>query len=108
MAMSQNTIRPASYAMHVVCWAALLLVQGVGSRARCDELTADEALRRSKEAMNPPIRFRRVANGISSVISQKTLFDGRLATRVETWLPAPRIALTIGTSYTRMLWTVGD
>lgn len=59
------------------------------------ERTADEVLRRSKEAMMPPIRYRILSQGVHTVISQKILSDGAMAIRTETPSPVHRIALQI-------------
>jgi hypothetical protein len=66
--------------------------------ARGADLTADQIMERSKEAMKPPIHYQMTSQGAKSEVFQKVLSHGGLATRFETSLPKPRISLTLGKS----------
>src|SRR5205814_9972090 len=54
------------------------------------KLTALGMLRRSADAMKPPIRCKVVCNGVTFTVSQKVAFDGLTATRMETASPIKR------------------
>jgi hypothetical protein len=83
-------LRPVLWAFYAAACLAVMT-----SPSRGGELTADEILQRSKEAMAPPIRYRMINNGMSTILSQKTLPDGVTATRIESSSPS-RIALLRG------------
>jgi hypothetical protein len=88
--MARFRIAPRLAAAIVMC--AALDVVGAVSPAYATDLTAEDVMERSKDAMRPPIRYRIIQKGTSSLLSQKALADGTLATRLESSSPA-RIAL---------------
>jgi hypothetical protein len=89
------------YVVHSICRAvwlsllSLLLAYGPVSVVFAADLTVDEILERSKDAMRPPIRYRVVRNGVSTVVYQKLFSDGALATRMESSSPVRRIVLVL-------------
>jgi len=83
---------------------ALLAIMDIGNlsanraHGQSARPNADEVIRRSNEAMAPPIRYR-VAIGTSvSDVTQKLLPDGTSAIRIETSSPTPKVSVAIGKS----------
>jgi hypothetical protein len=68
------------------------------SSADAAELTPDEILHRSKEAMKPPIRYRKISEGATTLVCQKVLSDGSAAIRIEVISPVRKVSLILGKS----------
>jgi hypothetical protein len=81
----------------LIAWAFFCQIQSPPNIA-AEEFTADEVLKRSREAMKPPIRYRSVSRGISTLVCQKVLANGTIATRLEASSPVPKISLILDDS----------
>jgi hypothetical protein len=93
--MNYRLVRLTSGAVYFTLCVALHSFALVAS---ANELTADEILQRSKDAMQPPIRYRTISQGGSTLVFQKMLSDGSMATRREQSSPVPKISLIVGKS----------
>jgi hypothetical protein len=85
------------YLFYLLACGVVLQVQAV-SDIGAEELTAEVILKRSAEAMKPPIRYRSISRGVSSIVCQKPLADGTVATRLDVSSPVPKISLILDDS----------
>jgi len=77
--------------------ALLLLCLLVPSAGLADELPIlADILKKSKEALAPPVRYRIRLNGRETTVSQKVLANGVLASRTEAVSPSQTIVITLG------------
>ena len=61
-----------------------------------EDLSADEILKKSAEAMKPPIQYRIHTAETDMRVSQKMMPDGTIASRTESTKPVPKISLMLG------------
>ncbi len=97
--MSLHSIRFASRWLCVALAIAGGLFVSPSAPAWAEEPSADEILKKSQEAMQPPIQYRiHSANG-DLMVSQKKMPDGTIAIRTETQKPIHKITLRLGSEY---------
>ena len=66
------------------------------SQAADAPMSADEILKKSQEAMKPPIQYRLHTAETDMLVSQKIMPDGTIACRTESKLPLEKISVMLG------------
>lgn len=95
--MNQSFIPLHCPATYLYVYAALQILAAV-LPVHAAEITVDEIMQRSREAMKPPIRYRMYSEGVATLVCQKILSDGRTATRLESSSPVHKISLIVDES----------
>lgn len=80
------------YAALAISWAFIACL----SHAADAPMSADDILKKSQEAMKPPIQYRIHSPQSDMLVSQKIMPDGTIACRTESKLPLEKISLMLG------------